>query len=62
MARRHGGELRARGAVVLEGGVGEEVEGRGGEGGFVGRVEVHERVAWVVCVGVFVEVDAVVGG
>ena len=62
MAVRHGRELRARRPVILKGVVGEEVESRGAQGVLVGGVEEHEGIAGEVGVGVFVEVDAVVGG
>ena len=62
MAVRHGRELRAGRTVVLKGIVGEEVESRGSKGVLVGGVEVHEGIARVLGIGVFVEVDAIVGG
>ena len=61
VAVRHGRELRARRAVVLQGPVREEFEGCRSEGVLVARVEEHVGIAGAVGVGVFVEVDAVVG-
>ena len=62
MTVRHARELRAGRSVIPKGTVGEEVESRGADSVLVGGVEEHERVSGVICVGVFVEVDAVVGG
>ena len=62
MTVRHARELRAGRSVIPKGAVGEEVESRGADDILVGGVEEHERIPGVICVGVFVEVDAVVGG
>ena len=61
MAVRYARELRAGRSVVLKGAVGEEVKSRGSDGVLVGGVEEHVGIAGVLGVGVFVEVDAVVG-
>ena len=61
VAVRHARELRAGRSVVLKGTVGEEVKGRGSDGVIVCGVEEHVGIAGVLGVGVFVEVDAVVG-
>ena len=62
MTVRHGRELRAGRSVILKGVVGEEIESRGADGVLVGGLEEHVGVAGELGVGIFVEVNAVVGG